>query len=284
MSLTKSNTPLIIIDAHVHIHGCFDLPTFFESALTNCRIHATDQQHQGPLLGVLLLAESSWDHWFQRLGTFADQHKTLSSDDSQSWNLHRTSEDFTLVAQSRQGSKLLIVAGRQIVTQEKFEVLALMTSQTFQDGLSIQESIEHVKRSGGIPVIPWAFGKWWGARGKRLTELMNSTVMSDVFLGDNSGRPGFLPYPSQFTLAETQGIRIFPGSDPLPMAWETFRPCSVGLSLMSELEEACPGSCLKHILQNAQATMTPYFQHESVYRFFKNQIAMKMMKPRQAAT
>ena len=274
----KPNTPLIIIDAHVHIHDCFDLPAFFESAWANCGTHARNQQHHGPFIGVLLLTESSWDHWFQRLQTLADQNKTISHNTSNVWDIQRTNEDFTLFAQSTQDQKFLIVAGRQIVTKEKFEVLALLTSQTFQDGMNIQKSIEEVKKSGGIPVIPWAFGKWWGMRGKRLTELMMSSVMSNVFLGDNSGRPRILPYPSQFTLANTRGIRIFPGSDPLPISSENWRPCSVGLSLNGELDEASPGADLKRILQDAKTSLTPYFQHESVYRFIKNQVAMKMMK------
>ena len=224
------DTPLIIIDAHVHIHECFDLSKFLKSAYENCKVQATKKQHHSPFVGVLLLTESAWDHWFQQLASYADKTQAISHNSHSYWSFHRTAEDFTLFAQSTQGNKLLIVAGRQIVTKEKLEVLALLTSQSFQDGISIEETINQVKQSGGIPVIPWGFGKWWGARGKLLSELMQSSVMTNVFLGDNSGRPSFLPYPSQFTLANKQGIRIFPGSDPLPFASENCRPCSVGFS------------------------------------------------------
>jgi len=274
------DTPLIIIDTHVHLYDCFELSTFLDSAYRNCQTHATQQQHHGPFLGVLLLTESSWDHWFQRLVTFAEQNTTISHHDSNPWRFEHTNEDFTLFAQSTNGEKLLIVAGRQIVTKEKFEVLALMTGQTFQDGLTIEESIKHVKKCGGIPVIPWAFGKWWGTRGKNLTELIQSLVINDVFLGDNSGRPKFLPYPGQFTLAKAQGIRILPGSDPLPLPSEDWRPCSVGLSFANVLDYESPGAHLKSILQDANTSLTPYFQHEPFYRFIKNQVAMKRMKPR----
>ncbi|GJL65992.1 MAG: hypothetical protein NPIRA05_09630 [Nitrospirales bacterium] len=275
-----SDPPLLIVDTHVHLYDCFELATFFDSAYKNCQIHAARQQHHGSILGVLLLTESAWDHWFQQLVTYADQHTTVSPHASNPWSFHRTNEDFTLFAQSTKGKKLLIVAGRQIVTKEKFEVLALMTSQVFQDGLTIQESIKQVKKSGGIPVIPWAFGKWWGARGKNLTELIKSSIMNDVFLGDNSGRPQFLPYPGHFTLAKTQGIRVFPGSDPLPLASEDWRPCSVGLSIASVLDHESPGAHLKSMLQDAHTAITPYFHHEPFYRFIKNQIAMKRRKPR----
>ncbi|WP_447968698.1 hypothetical protein [Nitrospira sp. M1] len=276
----KPNMPLIVIDTHVHMYDCFELATFLASAYKNCQAHATYRQHHGPVLGVLLLTESSWDHWFQRFTSLADQHTDISHPGSHAWRFRRTNEDFTLFAESTQGETLLIVAGRQLVTKEKFEVLALMTNQTFHDGMTIQESIEQVKKSGAIPVIPWAFGKWWGTRGTILTELMTSSVMSQVLLGDNSGRPKFLPYPEQFTLAKTQGIRILPGSDPLPLPSESWRPCSVGLSLHCALNDATPGADLQHIIHDASAATTTYFQHERFYRFIKNQVAMNMRKHR----
>ena len=274
----NSNPSLIIVDSHVHIHDCFDLSTFFESASTNCQTFATTQQHHGSFLGVMLLTESSWDHWFQQLTSFANQGKTITNNSTTTWSFHRTDEDHTLFVRSTQGARLLIVAGRQIVTKEKLEVLGLLTGQSFQDGLSIQEAIQRVKESGGIPVIPWGFGKWWGARGKILTQLMESSVMTEVFLGDNSGRPSFLPYPSHFALANQKGIRIFPGSDPLPFSSENWRPCSVGFSVYGELDESKPGRDLKRILQDSDLPMTPYFHHEGVYRFIKNQVSMQIVK------
>ncbi|GJL55388.1 MAG: hypothetical protein NPIRA02_25200 [Nitrospirales bacterium] len=274
--------PLIVIDTHVHMYDCFELATFLASAYKNCQVHAAHRQHHGPVLGVLLLTESSWDHWFQQFVTFADQNTDISHPGSSTWHFRRTNEDFTLFAESTQGEKLLIIAGRQLVTKEKFEVLALMTNQTFQDGMTIQESIEQVKNSGGMPVIPWAFGKWWGTRGKILTELMTSAVMSQVLLGDNSGRPKFLPYPEHFTLAHTQGIRILPGSDPLPLPSEYWRPCSVGLSFKTALDDATPGIHLQRLILDTGTATTAYFQHERLSRFIKNQIALNMRKHRPA--
>ena len=274
----NTNPPLVIIDSHVHIHDCFDLSKFFESASSNCQAHAKSQQHHDHFIGVMLLTESSWDHWFHKLADWADQGKTITNDSKTIWSLYRTEEDFTLFARSTQGMNLLIVAGRQVVTKEKLEVLGLLTSQRFQDGISIQDAIQQVKESGGVPVIPWGFGKWWGARGKILTELLASSVMTGVFLGDNSGRPSFLPYPSQFSMASQQGIRIFPGSDPLPFVSENWRPCSVGFSVKEAVNEARPGEDLKKILQNSEIPMSPYFHHEGLFRFIKNQVSMQLVK------
>ncbi len=274
----NTNPPLLIIDSHVHIHDCFDLSTFFESAAINCQAQATAQQHQGQILGVMLLTESSWDHWFQTLASWAEKGQTIENHASVTWSFHRTDEDFTLYTRSSQGMNLLIVAGRQIVTKEKLEVLGLLTNQRFQDGVSIEEAIQHVKESGGVPVIPWGFGKWWGTRGTILTQLMNSSVMTNVFLGDNSGRPNFLPYPSQFSLAAQLGIRIFPGSDPLPFLSENGRPCSVGFSVKKDVHETRPGADLRSILQDSATPIVPYFHHEGLFRFIKNQVSMQLVK------
>ena len=279
-SAMKSHRPQIFVDAHVHFHECFDLSIFLESAYDNCKAQTIKEQHHDPFVGVLLLTESAWDHWFHQLTSYADKNQTFPHHSHGHWSFHHTNEDFTLFARSTQGATLLIAAGRQIVTKEKLEVLALLTGQIFQDGIDIEEAITQVKHSGGIPVIPWGFGKWWGTRGKLLSELMQSSVMTGVFLGDNSGRPSFLPYPSQFTLANKQGIRIFPGSDPLPFASENWRPCSVGFSAHGELDEVRPGADLNRLMQDPHASITPYFRHEQVYRFIRNQVAMQMVKHR----
>ncbi|MCA9473244.1 MAG: hypothetical protein MRJ96_11100 [Nitrospirales bacterium] len=271
---------LLLIDAHVHLYDCYDLPIFLESALKNCRAQTDTLRHNGPILGILLLTEISCDHWFQRLRAFAEENRTLTHHSGKTWSFHRTEEEVTILANSSQGERILFVAGRQMATREKFEVLALITKESFQDGMSLHESIDRVKKSGGIPVIPWAFGKWWGARGKLLNEFMQSSAMTNVYVGDNGSRPGFLPYPPQFTLACEQGIRILPGSDPLPIHSESSKPCSVGLSLFAELDEQKPGATLKRLLQEANTPISPYFQHESCYRFFKNQVALRMQKSR----
>lgn len=53
------------------------------------------------------------------------------------------------------------MAGRQIVTAEKLEVLALGTDLDIDDGRPIREVLSLVTENGGLPVIPWGAGKWW---------------------------------------------------------------------------------------------------------------------------
>lgn len=275
-----TSEPLIIIDGHVHIHDCFFLPKFLDAGHRNCRTEAQRRGQGDAFTGVLLLTESYGIDWFERFRSYADHHETLGSASTSLWQFHYTDESCSLLAESTRGSKLFVIAGRQIVTKEKLEVLALMTDHAFPDGTFLEDTIKAVRLSDGIPVIPWGFGKWWGQRGKILSDLIPSQPAADFFLGDNSSRPAFLPYPTQFTQAEKLGIRILPGSDPLPFSSEYWRLCSVGFSLKGVLQERTPSTGLKVLLRDPTTVVSPYIQPENWHRFLKNQLAMQIVKRR----
>jgi len=146
---------LIIIDAHVHIHDCFNLTDFLDSAYENCKAETCRLRKGDQFMGVLLLTETSQDHWFQHLISYADKKDFFSEDHTSKWSFHRTAENNSLLAQSASGGELVLIAGRQIVTKENLEVLALATDSMFNDGVSIRDAIEIVRERGAIPVIPW---------------------------------------------------------------------------------------------------------------------------------
>ena len=102
------------------------------------------------------------------------------------WAFHRTHEDCSLYAQSKNSQGLFLIAGRQIVTAENLEVLALATANDFRDGSPMEELIEAVKESGGIPAIPWGPGKWMGRRGVFLRNLLERAKDPGLFLGDRT--------------------------------------------------------------------------------------------------
>ena len=270
---------LIIIDAHVHIHDCFNLTNFLDSAYENCKAEICRLGKGDQFMGVLFLTETSRDHWFQRLVSYTDKKKTSSGNHTCQWSFHRTGENNSLLAQSASGGELVLIAGRQIVTKENLEVLALATDSVFNDGVSIRDAIEIVRERGAIPVIPWGFGKWWGRRGKVLTEVLQSQKGTNLFLGDTSSRPGFLPYPTHFKQAKKQGMRILSGSDPLPLASEFWRPCSIGFSVIGLIEKDTPATDLKRILRDPTSVFSPYnASRENWYRFFSNQVGMQLIK------
>jgi hypothetical protein len=271
---------LITVDAHVHIFECFDLSRFLDAAHGNCKSEAQRKKKENDFTGIILLTESFGVHWFRRLASYAEKGEPLQGSSINHWTFQPTDESCSLMAQSSDGSKLFILAGRQIVTRENLEVSALLTDKIFSDGTPIRETLEAVRSCDAIPALPWSFGKWWGPRGKILSDLLPSQSAKDFYLGDNSNRPGFLPYPFQFKQAEQLGIRILPGSDPFPFPSEYWRPCSAGFSIPGIVGDRTPAEDLKGILRDPETVFSPYIFPETLFRFCKNQFAINILKRR----
>ncbi len=257
---------VILADAHVHIYDCYKLEQFLDSALENFLKFSAN-------FSVLLLTETSNDHYFKTLLEFAQQQKTI-----QGWKFHETSEPESIYAENCQGKGIFLVAGRQIVTSENLEVLALMTNQIFEDNLSLQETIKTVIKAGGLPILPWGFGKWLGRRGKLLKNLLNLDESPRLFLGDNGGRPVFWPRPKYFQLAEAKGWQVLPGTDPLPLAWESSRPGSFGFKIQGTFNCQKPSQSLKNILLNLDPVIQPYGSLQNPWNFLLNQVKIRLRK------
>jgi hypothetical protein len=269
---------MLLIDAHVHIYDCYNLEKFFDVAFENFQAAATQVGYERDFTGILLLAESSGCDWFGRLKILTQAEQSPQKNRIGSWALNRTGEDSSLIEQANGGKRLILIAGRQIVTAEGLELLALCTTDVFADGISIMESVAMVRESGGIPVIPWGFGKWMGRRGKILKELLGSIKEPKIFLGDNGGRPKFLKQPSYFKMADDLNIRILPGSDPLPFTSEYNRAGSFGFSLPGKISLDYPADQLKKKLSNLNNGLQTYGKSERPFRFFRNQIRMQIKK------
>ena len=227
---------------------------------------------------MILLTESFGVEWFHRLAGQAAKGEAVQGGSGNQWTFYPTDESCSLTAESHGGSKLYIIAGRQIVTKEHLEVSALLTDNMFPDGTPLQETIEAVRSCDAIPLLPWSFGKWWGNRGKILSDLLSSQPANELFIGDNSNRPGFLPYPYPFKQAEQLGIRILPGSDPFPFPSESWKPCSAGISIPGKVRDRTPALDLKKMLRDPKTTISPYIFPETFFRFCRNQIAINRLK------
>lgn len=271
---------MILVDAHVHIYDCFDLHTFLDSALSNFRAEAARCGQGVTFTALLLLTETARENWFQRLKKLASEERQIGNRAFENWTFHRTKESSSLCARRDSTQMLFLIAGRQIVTAENLEVLALATDKEFEDGIPLTEVIRTVRGSGAIPVIPWGPGKWMGQRGMILTKTLNGPEAPGLFLGDNGNRPGFWPRPSHFKVAETKGIRVLPGSDPLPFPSESWRPGSFGFSVNRSITPEYPASDLKRILLDPTTRLKEYGHLEHLWRFFRNQLTAWIMKQR----
>ena len=165
------------------------------------------------------------------------------------------------------------------MTVEGLEVLALGASRRDRlDGRPFREVIGMLTDQGGLPVVPWGFGKWTGRRGALLKEFISGPIRNPFFLGDNSGRPGLIPSPALFRMGAEKGISTLPGSDPLPFPSENSRPGGFGFSLTGSLDPERPSREIKELLLDPAVKVKPYGRLETTARFLRNQCKMQLKK------
>jgi hypothetical protein len=269
---------MIFVDAHVHIYDCFDLDIFFDSALENFQAAG---EHRGvrnqPCSYMLLLTEGTSQDWFNRVTTKLKTGGNFNNP-AKKWTFSLTDESSSLTASrdSSSGEIIYVVAGRQIVSAERIEVLALFCDTIISNGLSLIETVDAIQQLGGSPVLPWGAGKWFGKRGEILRDFIAGHDEKGLFLGDNGGRPRFWPTPVLFDFAGKKGFSLLPGTDPLPIPREARRVGSFGFCLDSRpLDLAAPSTFLRELLISGQETIYPFGKLQDIRSFFINQMRLR---------
>ena len=274
----SSKDSLILLDTHVHLHRCFDLSQVFASASENFAKQASHLGKMGDYFSCLMLTEMQGEDWFlQQHDLVQNQSSKIPIKDD--WILSATSEvESLLVENTASNTQLALLAGRQIVTQERLEVLALLTPAVIPDGLSLNKTVEAIIDEKGIPVLPWGVGKWIGPRGRLVAEFLQRSDTPKVFLGDNSGRPLGWRRPIHFKLAEQQGIPVLPGTDPLPLPEESSKVGSFGLQISGNIDAKYPGRAIRTMLQSLSLPIQAFGHLELPWRFVQNQVALRVQK------
>ena len=144
--------------------------------------------------------------------------------------------------------QIYFVAGRQLATAERLEILALDCAARFPEKLSLPDALAAIIEAGGVPVLNWSPGKWLFERGKHVRALIERSSGSDFLLGDISIRPGFWGEPGLFALAKSKGFRIVSGSDPLPLPGEEVRIGSYGVAVRLGTQTDEPGKLARRLL------------------------------------
>lgn len=266
-----------IIDCHVHLYECFDIDDFLTGANRNLRLAGRKLQSDQESMPILMLTETSRENGFERLKSMARGRQKGECEPNSGWTVRLLPADkAAVIATNRSDQELLIISGRQIICSEGLEVLALATDQEFADDYSLKELVQEINAMNGIPVIPWGVGKWLGRRGRVLKKFLASDVNHEFFLGDILGHPTFWPRSAIFRLAASQGIRVLPGTDPLPLKSETRRAGMCGIHVEHPICLSCPSESLKEALRRSEVVMQPFLRRETVWRFFRNQIQLRL--------
>jgi hypothetical protein len=143
---------------------------------------------------------------------------------------------------------LYLFAGRQVITSERLEVLALGTRAEFADGLPAGVTLARVAAAGAVPVLAWAPGKWFGARGETVRALVANQDAATLLVGDTSLRPIGWPTPGLMRTAMRAGIARVCGSDPLPVRGEERQAGRYATLCPGRLDRAAPVQSLRALL------------------------------------
>lgn len=262
---------IALVDAHVHLHPGFATGVFLDHAATNFR-HAADRLGLPTTpTGCLMLTESAGVDRFAALRDGAD--RTLGD-----WHVEPTREACSLRLASDRG-ELFVVAGRQVVTRERLEVLALGTTQHFEDGEPMATQLQRVLDSGALAVVPWGFGKWTGQRGDAVRRLLESEQAAGLCLGDNGGRLRYGPEPRLFRLARQRGVRVLPGSDPLPFDHQVNRGGSYGFMIPEGFDPDAPFASIRLALER-EAVPRTFGSLTGIAGFVRAQVGMHLLNRR----
>lgn len=273
--MTEDENSLILIDTHVHFHPNFAIEVVLSQASQNFAKHAAQSNSLNSYHGCLLLTEMAGEDWFLRHHDAVLQQNGILSM-YESWSLESTLEDVSLMAVHPSRGRLSILAGRQVVTQEKLEVLALLTRQIIPDGLPLRETIDQITNAGGMPILPWGFGKWFGRRGQIVQDFLQQERSLKVLVGDNGNRPVGWHRPHIFRVAEQRGLPVLPGSDPLPLPSEVSRIASYGLKAMGRYDPKHPGRTVRDLLNSLAPPITAFGGLNNPWHFCKSQLFLRL--------
>ncbi len=264
----------ILADGHVHVYRRFSERSCLEWALRNFNQAASRLKLGNAVDQVLFLTESADHDWFagkrqaarhgsnSRVGRFA----CVATDEANS-----------LCFENDSSERLFVIAGRQIVSSERLEVLALGLVEPYADGQPLKSILADLRATECISVLPWGAGKWTGKRRRLVETVFQDPACADVFLGDSGNRPYFWRYPGFSDQSGHGAPRNLPGSDPLPLSNQERRIGSYGVMLRGPLNSRKPFNDLKKKITEAGAIET-FGRQEQLFQFLFSQTAMQLRK------
>jgi hypothetical protein len=265
----------LLIDGHVHVYDSFDLIEFFTRACTHLDYFYEKKYANGsPYEKLLLLTEAGNNDFFARWR----EHGRLGLNSG--FQFKETGEEASLILEKDSVPQCYILRGRQIVTAEGLEVLAVGSTLTIPDGLPIQEVIQTIINQEELAVLAWGFGKWLFRRGKVIQQLIATNDSPYLLLGDNSGRPVFWGTPRLYKQGRAVNTVLTSGSDPLPFPEEYIKVGTFGFSLEAQFDQNKPAASLRDILISPGISSNiDYFGYrDGIVSFFTRQSKIYLKK------
>jgi hypothetical protein len=249
----------VAVDAHVHLYEPVRALETLAQAAQNVR------RRSGLGRGALLLTESAGYRVFDQLAASATPGGPIEA----------TSETNALWFRDA-AADLLIIAGRQLVSDEGVEILALGERTPAPDGGALEEMVDGLLARDLLVVAPWGVGKWLGRRKGLVQNLVETRP---VHLGDNGGRPAIWSSPL-FEVARRRGLNVLPGSDVLPIRGRATGVGGFGVIVQTAWDATKPAHALLSVLNNPATEMRRYGDPRSVPAFVADQAQLRLQKRR----
>lgn len=265
--MIPSDSLYLRVDGHVHLYPSVPPRSLLDAAGENF-FGATGAPGQQEAAALLVLADPEGVKGFDRLA------RSVETQDDEEWTPgYRDAKSLTV--KRKDGARIAIVRGQQLITSEGLEVLTL-DDQIHRSQRPLFSTVDRVTATGGISMIPWGAGKWYGRRGRLLTDLIRASEhREDLLLSDNGGRPACWSRVPHFDAAAAAGLHVVAGTDPLPINGEERRTGSFGFCIrISNIPEEQIASAFCRELRNPAAIISFFGQPIPLRRFISNQMRL----------
>lgn len=233
---------MLIADTHVHVYPSYDAAAALEYAYR--KLISFGRQDAACHAGLLLVER--YDCFFYRNLISGETAPPVG------FSIKPTAETGAIVLENvARNIRIILFAGRQIVTADGIEVLALTVDADIADRQPTATTLALIREAGAIPVLSWAPGKWMDRRGKIIRDIIEQHGKESLALGDTSLRPIGWPTPGLMKRARKKHIPILAGSDPLPIAGEENIMGSYAIRT-EQFDADHPVSSIRAILQRGQ--------------------------------
>ncbi|MDX1394735.1 MAG: hypothetical protein R3195_10090 [Gemmatimonadota bacterium] len=271
--MTAGPATTILVDGHTHLHDAFDPVRFVETVDDNLRRGRPDASDVTCALVASTDARPALEGLRARLaGGLPGGGSVLP-----------TEEDASLVVARGGRPRTVLVAGRQLRTAERLELLLWGCGDgdgARFDGAGFAATLDAALASAPLVIVPWAFGKWALGRYSRIRDAfaaLSDEDRSRLLLGDNANRPPWrLPRP--LARLRDEGFAVLPGSDPFPFEDEVHRVGTFGLALECALDLERPAASIGEALRRDAARGRTIGGPLGMTGFVRNQVRIRLRR------
>lgn len=259
-----SEAVTLLIDAHVHLYPGYDLDRAFRKGVENLiqGFERPGGRIPPDTVAVWLLTERHDCRFFDEITESPD---VFGRPDRE---VRMGREPGAVLIRQKDLPDLYLLAGRQFVSKEGLEVLALTGWEKYPErSYSTADLIGKIRACGAAPVLNWAPGKWFFTRGRVVRRLIRKAELSDFLIGDTPLRHVLWPRPGLMRLAVRKGLRTAAGSDPLPFKGEEFMIGTYGNTARGAFDPKKPVTSVRRILNDPETLLRIIGQRNDPFRF-----------------